>query len=151
MVSDFLEVVVSFVLFLLILIFFYDFIFHKSEIRTVLLEVGIDLGLLKKALLKTSKIILMCSNSLARQFSSMFHAKCLLPRLDKLLHVRSCLQNFYQCCDLIFVNLCQIELEAFLPLFIEREWWLQEKLAKQKQRPKGRGEGLLFRVGTMAL
>jgi hypothetical protein len=37
---------------------------------------GIHLGLLKKALLKTSKIILMCSNSLARQFSSMFHAKC---------------------------------------------------------------------------
>ena len=72
-------------------------LFHKSEIRTVLLEVGIDLGLLKKALLKTSKIILMCSNSLARQFSSMFHAKCLLPRLDELLPVRSCLQNFYQC------------------------------------------------------
>ena len=97
MVSDYLEVVISFVLFLLILNFFYDFIFHKSEIRTVLLEVGIDLGLLKKALLKTSKSVLMCSNSLARQFSSMFHAKCLLPRLDKLLHVRSCLQNFYQC------------------------------------------------------
>ena len=97
MVSDYLEVVIHFVLFLLILNLFYDFIFHKSEIRTVLLEVGIDLGLLKKALLKTSKIILMCSNSLARQFSSMFHAKCLLPRLDKLLLVRSRLQNFYQC------------------------------------------------------
>ena len=97
MVSDYLEVVISFVLFLLMLIFFYDFIFHKSEIRTVLLEVGIDLGLLKKALLKTSKIVLMYSNSLARQFSSMFHAKCLLPRLDKLLPLRSCLQNFYQC------------------------------------------------------
>ena len=27
----------------------------------------------------------------------MFHAKCLLPRLDRLLPVRSCLQNFYQC------------------------------------------------------
>ena len=39
----------------------------------------------------------MYSNSLVRQFSSMFHAKCLLPRLDELLHVRSCLQNFYQC------------------------------------------------------
>ena len=77
--------------------FFYDFIFQKSEIRIVLLEVGIDLGLLKKVLLKTSNIILMCSNSLARQFPSMFHAKCLLPRLDKLLHVRSCLQNLYQC------------------------------------------------------
>ena len=79
------------------LIFFYNFIFHKSETRTVLLEVGIDLGLLKKALLKTSKIVLMYSNSLARQFSSMFHAKCLLPRLDELLLLRSCLQNFYQC------------------------------------------------------
>ena len=89
MVSDYLEVVISFVLFLLILNFFYDFIFHKSEIRTVLLEVGIDLGLLKKALLKTSKIVLMYSDSLARQFSSMFHAKCLLPRLDKFLPVRS--------------------------------------------------------------
>ena len=43
-------------------------------------KVGIDLGLLKKALLKTSKIIFLCSNSLARQFSSVFHAKCLLPR-----------------------------------------------------------------------
>ena len=41
------------------MIFFYDFIFHKSEIRTVLLEVGIVLGLLKKTLLKTSKIVLM--------------------------------------------------------------------------------------------
>ena len=69
--------------------FFYDFIFHKSEIRTVLLEVGIDLGLLKKVLLKTSKIILMCSNSLAGQFSSMFHTKCLLTRLDNALLVRS--------------------------------------------------------------
>ena len=27
----------------------------------------------------------------------MFHAKCLLPRLDELLLLRSCLQNFYQC------------------------------------------------------
>ena len=41
--------------------------------------------------------VLMYSNSLARHFSSMFHAKCLLPRLDRLLLVRSCLQNFYQC------------------------------------------------------
>ena len=97
MVSDYLEVVISFVLFLLNLNCFYDFIFHKSEIRTVFLEVGIDLGILKKALLKTSKSVLMYSNSLARQFSSMFHAKCLLPSLDKLLPVRSCLQNFYQC------------------------------------------------------
>ena len=80
MVSDYLEVVISFVLFLLILNFFYDFIFHKSEIRTVLLEVGIVLGLLKKTSLKTS---------LARHFSSMFHAKFLLPRLDRLLLVRT--------------------------------------------------------------
>ena len=33
--------------------------FYKSEIRIVLLEVGIVLGLLKKTLLKTSKIVLM--------------------------------------------------------------------------------------------
>ena len=97
MVSDYLEVVIHFVLFFTNIIFFYDFIFHKSEIRTVLLEVGIDLGLLKKALLKTSKIVLMYSNSLARHFSSKFHAKCLLPKLDRLLPARSCLQNFYQC------------------------------------------------------
>ena len=64
------------------MVFFYDFIFHKSEIRTVLLEVGIVLGLLKKPLLKTSKTVLVYSNSLARHFSSMFHAKCLLLRLD---------------------------------------------------------------------
>ena len=75
-----------------------DFFFMiLSEIITVLLEIGIDLGLLKKALLKTSKIILMCSNSLARQFSSIFQAKCLLPRLDKLLLVRSWLKYFYLC------------------------------------------------------
>ena len=79
------------------IIFFHDFIFHESEIRTVLLEVSIDLGLLKKSLLKTSKNVLMYSNSLARHFSSMFHAKCLPPRLDRLLLLRSCLQNFYQC------------------------------------------------------
>ena len=96
MVSDYLKVVISFVLFFTNVNFFYDFIFHKSEIRTVLLEVGIDLGLLKKSLLKTSKVVLMYSNSLARHFSSMFHAKCLLTRLDRLLFVRSCLQNFYQ-------------------------------------------------------
>ena len=77
--------------------FFYDFIFHKSEVRTVLLEIGINLGLLKKTLLKTSKMVLVYSNSLARYFSSVFHAKCLLPRLDRLLPLRTCLQNFYQC------------------------------------------------------
>ena len=88
--------------------FFYDFIFHKSEIRTVLLEVGIVLGLLKKTLLKTSKIILMYRNSLARHFSSMFHAICLLPRLDILLPIRSCLQNFYQCTICLFKPLLQL-------------------------------------------
>ena len=76
MVSDYLEAVIYFVLFFTNVEFFYDFIFHKSEIRTVLLEVDIDFGLLIKALLKTRKSVLMCSNSLARQFSSMFHAKC---------------------------------------------------------------------------
>ena len=54
MVSDYLEVVITFVLFFTNVEFFYDFIFYKSEIRTVLLEVSIDLGLLKKSLLKTS-------------------------------------------------------------------------------------------------
>ena len=57
LVSDYLEVVISFLLFLLMLNFFYDFIFHKSEMRTVLFEVGIDLGFLKKTLLKTNKNI----------------------------------------------------------------------------------------------
>ena len=97
MVSDYLEVAIYFVLFFTNINFFHDFIFHESEIRTVLLEVSIDLWLLKKSLLKTSKIVLMYSNSLAIHFSSMVHAKCLLPRLDRLLLVRSCLQNFYQC------------------------------------------------------
>ena len=97
LVSDYLEVVIYFVLFFTNINFFHDFIFHESEIRTVLLEVSIDLGLLKKSLLKTSKIVLMYSNSLAIHFSSMVHAKCLLPRLDRLLLIRSCLQNFYQC------------------------------------------------------
>ena len=97
MVSDYLEVVIHFVLSFTNINFFHDSIFHESEIRTVLLEVSIDLGLLKKSLLKTSKIVLVYGNSLARYFSSMVHAKCLLPRLDRLLLVRSCLQNFYQC------------------------------------------------------
>ena len=88
------------------MVFFYDFIFHKAEIRTVLLEVSIVLGLLKKTLLKTSKIDLMYSNSLTRHFSSIFHSKCLLQRLDRLLLVRSCLQNFYQCTLLFWNNTC---------------------------------------------
>ena len=104
MVSDYLEVVIYFVLFFTNINFFHDFIFHESEIRTVLLEVSIDLGFLKKSLLKTSKIVLKYSNSLARHFSSMVHAKCLLPRLDRLLPVRSCLQNFYQWSWLVFVR-----------------------------------------------
>ena len=97
MVSDYLKVVTYFVLSFTNINFFHDSIFHESEIRTVLLEVSIDLWLLKKSLLKTSKIVLMYSNSLAIHFSSMVHAKCLLPRLDRLLPLRSCLQNFYQC------------------------------------------------------
>ena len=48
--SDYLEVVIYFVLFFTNVDFFYDFIFHKSEIRIVLLEVGIGLGLLKKSI-----------------------------------------------------------------------------------------------------
>ena len=85
----------------------------------VLLEEGIVLGLLKKTLLKTSKFILMYSNSLARHFSSMFHAKFLLPRLDRLLLVRSCLQNFYQCYKWHsqFLTICT-DLWAELPHFI---------------------------------
>ena len=94
MVSDYLEVVTYFLLFFTIINFFHDFIFHESEIRPVLLEVSIDLGFLKKSLLKTSKIVVMYSNSLARYF---FHAKCLLLMLDRLLPVRSCLKYFYQC------------------------------------------------------
>jgi hypothetical protein len=73
----------------MLILFTHESRFHKSEIRTVLLKVDIVLGLLKKRLLKTSKIVLMYSNSLARHFSHMLHAKCLLPRLDRLLHVRS--------------------------------------------------------------
>ena len=104
MVSDYLKVVTYFVLSFTNIIFFHDSIFHESEIRTVLLEVSIDLGLLKKSLLKTSKIVLMYSNSLLRHFSSMVHAKCLLPNIDRLLLVRSCLQNFYQCTVKLFWN-----------------------------------------------
>ena len=60
----------------------------------------------KKTLLKTSKKFLIYSNSLGRHFSSMFHAKCLLPRLDWLLPLRSCLQNFYQC---MYLGECNIQ------------------------------------------
>ena len=45
----------------------------------------------------------MYSNSLARHFF-MFHAKCLLLRLDRLLPVRSYLQNFYQCSFFLKIN-----------------------------------------------
>ena len=51
----------------------------------------------EKKLLKTSKIVFMYSNSLARHFSPRFHTKCLLLRLNRLLPVRSCLKYFYQC------------------------------------------------------
>ena len=56
MVSDYLEVVTYFVLSFTNINFSHDSIFHESEIGTVLLEVSIDLGLLKKSLLKTSKM-----------------------------------------------------------------------------------------------
>ena len=69
---------------------------------------------LKKILLKTSKIVLMYSNSLARQFSSMFHAKCLLPRLDKFLPVRSCLQNFYQCTNTTTISILANKVRPFV-------------------------------------
>ena len=39
----------------------------------------------------------MYSNSLARYFSPVFHAKYLLPWLDRLLLVRNGLKYFYQC------------------------------------------------------
>ena len=42
LVSDYLEVVIYLVLFFTNINFFHDFIFHESEIRTVLLEVGIN-------------------------------------------------------------------------------------------------------------
>ena len=51
---------------------------------------------------------LMHINSLTRHFSSMFHDKCLLPRLDKLLLIRSLLNYFYQC----MIN-CQLWLHFF--------------------------------------
>ena len=86
---------------------------HKTEVRTVLLELGIVLGILKKKLLKTSNTVLMLSNSPARHFSPMFHAKCLLPRLDKLLLVRSWLKYFYQCWVFLFV-LFGIYTDSFL-------------------------------------
>ena len=44
LVSDYLEVVISFILFFTNVVnVFYDFIFYTSEIRNVFLEVGIDL------------------------------------------------------------------------------------------------------------
>jgi hypothetical protein len=55
----------------------------------------------EKKLLKNSKFVFMYSNSLAQHFSPMSHTKCLLPRLDRLLPVRSCLKYFYQCNVLI--------------------------------------------------
>ena len=56
-------------------------------VRNVLLEVGFRY--FEKKLLKTSNTVLMHSNSIARHFSPMFHAKSFLTRLDKFLPVRS--------------------------------------------------------------
>ena len=67
------------------------------RLSSFLLAVGIVLGILKKKLLKTSNTVLMHSNSITRHLSPMFHAKSLLPRLDKLLPVTSWLKYFYQC------------------------------------------------------
>ena len=36
--------------------FSHDFVFYKSEVTTVLLEVDFDLGLLKKSYLKLAKL-----------------------------------------------------------------------------------------------
>ena len=55
-------------------------------VRTVLLRY-LGTYFEKKKYLKLA--ILMHSNSIARHFSPMFHAKSLLPRLDKLLPVRN--------------------------------------------------------------
>ena len=124
LVNDYLEVVIYFVLFLPLIDFFHNSIFHESEIRTVLLEVSIDLWLLKKSLLKTSKIVLMYRNSLAIHFSSMVHAKCLLPRLDRLLLVRSCLQNLYQCA-------CRRKKESFDLVSVK---WMKAQRGDLKQQ-----------------
>jgi hypothetical protein len=56
-------------------------------VRNVLLEVGFRY--FEKKLLKTSNTVLVHSSSIAAHFSPMLHAKSLLPRLDKLLPVRS--------------------------------------------------------------
>jgi len=56
LVSGYLEVVFLFKVFFTNIKFFYDFIFYKSEVRTVLFEVGIVLGLLKKSYLKLAKL-----------------------------------------------------------------------------------------------
>ena len=62
----------------------------------------------------------MYSNSLAIHFSSMVHAKCLLPRLDRLLLIRSCLQNFYQCsfsAAAAVLPLSNLSDDHFLPVY----------------------------------
>ena len=47
---------ISFKVFVTVVNFFDNFIFYKSKIRIVLLEVGIVLGLLKKSYLKLAKL-----------------------------------------------------------------------------------------------
>jgi hypothetical protein len=54
LVSDYIEV--DFFQTFLLMLFFNEFIFYKSEVRTVLLEIGIVLGLLKKVTLKLAKL-----------------------------------------------------------------------------------------------
>ena len=69
------------------MLFFFAYLFCRSEIRTVLLEVGIVLGLLKKNL-KLAKLFSFVAIHLKDIFR-IFQAKCLLPSLNRLLPVRS--------------------------------------------------------------
>ena len=75
----------------------------------------------------------MYNNSLARHFSPMFHAKCLLPRLDTLLPVRSWPKKFVsvkqlsKCRNSINSPLCNIRWKLRLIL---------KANSKSKQPPK---------------
>ena len=86
----------------------------------------------EKEILKSSKIVFMYSNSLARHFSPMFHTKCLLPRLDRLLTVRSCLKYFYHWIanrshyNFIF--------SQFLLCFFHRKYDQRKKLTKKAKK-----------------
>ena len=94
----------------------------------------------EKKLLKTSEIVLVYSNSLARHFSPMFHTKCLLPRLDRLVPVRSCLKYYYQCRLRFNHTYCWIEGYTTNNLNHERERpdYYQEKLFVEADPPHKR-------------